>query len=314
MPTLLSKTQKNKATSKLAGGQAWFIAAIVVTILGAIAVFFAVSQATAQITYYVLNQDVAARTQITEGMLTPVSTNAGGQPRNALDVNYIQTEDVYAKYALDAGDVPTLSNTGPLSPITEGIPEDYVVASFVAPAEYAVAGKIKRGDYINIIANSESDVLQSKLVLSNVLVLDATNGGGETGSEEVAAEESAETPASESAAVRTGIPTVYTVGLSVQDAVKLAAVKDLSLLVTLAPVAVDENVDATTDLGTIMGQGGVGNSGAGTDSTFGEDAPENAEGSEAPAEAPASEAPAEAPASEAPAEELPPADGEEPTE
>ena len=269
MSSLLSKSRKNKASSKVTGSRTWFIATIAVAILATIAIFFAVSQVVAQTTYYVLKSDVSARTQITSDMLTPVTTSKGSQPRNALDQAYVSSQEVYAKIELNAGDVATLSNTGPLQPITDGIPENYTVASFVAPAETSVAGKIKRGDYIDIYAvqqNGASTV--SKLALRHVLVLDATNNG-EAAAEDTGANETEGTPQAESAKVRTGIPTVYTIGISSEDAAKLALLQDLKTLVTLSPADVAETQDISASLDGALSGGEVSDSGKGTDPSFG---------------------------------------------
>jgi hypothetical protein len=268
MSSLLSKSRKNKATSKVTGSRTWFIATIAVAILAAIAVFFAVSQVVAQTTYYVLAQDVSARTQITKDMLKPVVTSKGGQPRTALSQANVINEDIYAKIALKAGDTVTSSNAGGLEPIRQGIPDDFVVASFVAPAEASVAGKLTRGDYIDIIAVNEGDAKTSKVALSHVLILDATNDGS-SAAEDTGAGESASTPAAESAKVRTGIPTTYTIGLSLEDAAKLAVIQDLKLLVVLSPDEFKDAKKVTSTLSDVMGPGAVADSGKDTDSSFG---------------------------------------------
>jgi hypothetical protein len=268
MSSLLSKSSKNKATSKVTGSRTWFIATITVAIIAAIAVFFAVSQVVAQTTYYVLAKDVPARTQITQDMLTPVTTSKGGQPRNTVDQSYVLSQETYAKIALKAGDTVTLSNSGPLEPITSGIPKDYVVASFVAPAETSVAGKLKRGDYIDIYSVTEGDTATSKLSLRHVLVLDATNDGA-SAPEDTGANETSGTPQAESAKVRTGIPTTYTIGLSSQDAAKLAVIQDAKKLVVLSPAEVKDTADISASLGDVTGPGAVSDSGKGTDSSFG---------------------------------------------
>lgn len=268
MSSLLSKSRKNKASSKVVGSRTWFIAAITVAILAAIAVFFAVSQVVAQTTYYVLSSDVPARTQITKEMLTPVVTSKGGQPKNMIGQEYVASKDVYAKIELKAGDVVTPSNSGPLEPIQAGIPKEFVVASFVAPAETSVAGKLKRGDYIDVIAVSPGDNASAKVALRHVLILDATNDGS-SAAEDTGAGESADTPQAESAKVRTGIPTTYTVGLSLEDAAKLAVIQDLKLLVVLSPADTKPTEDVTAQLGEVVGPGAVADSGKGTDSSFG---------------------------------------------
>lgn len=267
MSTLLTKSRKNKVTSKVTGSRTWFITIIIMGVITAIAVFFVVSQVTSQSTYYVLNQDVPAKTQITASMLKPVSASSSGIPRNTLDINYVTTDSVYSKIALDAGDTVTLSNTGPSTPITLGIPENFVVASFVAPAETSVAGKLKRGDYIDLIATTPGDNPIAKIALQHVLILDATNDGSAAG-EEVGADESVDTAASESIKVRTGIPTTYTVGLSPQDAAKLAVISELKIFVVLSASTTPNQSDVSAAQGEVLAPGAVSDSGLGTDNTF----------------------------------------------
>lgn len=297
MSTVSVPSRRKPKSKLLSAGKTWFIAAITVAALAAVGLFVVLSQVTATTTYYVLNQDVPARSQITADMLAPVTTSEGGQPRNALDIYDVQNEAVFAKYALTVGDIVTASNTGGLTKINDGIPEDYVVASFTAPAEFSVAGKLQRGDYIDIISgtNNMGEGAAPAYVLRHVLLLDVAADLA------AAAEQAAANPdagAAESNAVRQGIPTLYTVALPPADALKLAAVLDNIGLVVLSPVDYEATAGVVTD-GIVPGS--AGDSGARTDPSFGAapvEGEETAEG-ETP-EAPATETPAtdEVPAGE----------------
>jgi Flp pilus assembly protein CpaB len=226
-------------------------------------------------TYYVLSADVAARTPITTDMLKAVTTSAEGVPRSAYGPVYLQSNEVFSKYSLKANEMVTASNTGPLEAISKDLPADFVVASLAAPAEDAVAGKIRRGDYIDVYAidsgkgsaaaSSGGEI--SKLVLHHMLVLDVTvspstiseaAGEAQTGSNL--------NPGPESAAARGGIPALYTVGVGKQDAAKIALIRDKNLFLTLSsndggtvPLK-----DIQTGLPDVFDENPVGDSGAGT--------------------------------------------------
>lgn len=297
--SLSSAKKRNKNTSKTkSGSNVWFTVAVAAAVLAAIGIFVVLSQVTATTTYYVLNQDVDARSQITPDMLSPVTVSTGGQPRNALDISAFSTgEPVFAKYALPAGEVVTPALVGLRSPIQEGIPDDYVVASFSAPAETSAAGKAARGDYIDIIAVSESPDgagSAAQYVLRHVLVLDTAA--------DLAAEQTSgdEVYASEDAGIRSGIPTIYTVALPQEDAAKLALVQSLPLTVVLSPVAYESD-GVPTDPGFVSPvdvfgpDARVSDSGAGTDPSFGANNAKSEEGAKGstsePTQAPETEAP-----------------------
>lgn len=294
------KPSGSDGPSRFQGGKTWFALAIITALAVVGLVLWILSSVASTTTYYVLNQDVPARTQVTEDMLTPVVTATGGEPRNAIDVNAIAAKPLYTKYALNQGDTLNLSNSGALMPVREGIPEDHVVASFTVPAEYAVAGRVERGNYIDILARDDESGT-AKYVLQNVLVTEVNSDLAAVSPDEEAAEgEEGEGSAADTAAARSGIPTVYTVSLTPEDAAKLPLIADSLIYVVLSPAAnldgTVEDRDVTVNRGDIFLPGPVGNSGEGTSPDFASDA-EEGEG-EAVTEVPTDEAPAE----EAPAE------------
>lgn len=280
------KSQKTRTTR--GGSKVFLAAAIAFAVVAAAMVFIVLGQVTSTVTYYVLNQDVPARTQVTEDMLTPVTTSQGGQPRNALDISHLSPDPVFARYHLSAGDILTPSNVGLYSPIQEGIPADYTVASFSVPAENAVAGKVSRGDYIDIIAtNNLSETGEAQYVLRHVLVVD-------TAADLAAEAQSANTvDGSEDGAVRSGVPTLYTVALPEADAAKLALLQGLPLLVTLTPIDYDgsDTSPIIANPADVFGPDVViGDSGARTSPTFDIKAPVPAGEDNGESEAPADDA------------------------
>ncbi len=252
MTTNAPETTKKSLFGWLGRGKAVFGIAIVLGLLATVGVFSLLSNATATTTYYVLNQDVAARKQITPEMLSPVTTSAGGQPGNAYDVLQVRDNVLYAKVALDRGDVISTSVAGPADRMIEEVPDDYVAASITVTADNAVAGKIKPGDYIDVIAqrDDEGGVADrlAKIVLSRVYVLDVSPGLETLQVQD----EAAVGEAAQQGTTSAGLPSIYTVAVPPQDAVTLAQVRDKSPYVVLSSSKYSSETDAQEDLSTIF--------------------------------------------------------------
>lgn len=216
-------------------------------------------------TYYVLNRDVPARTQITPDMLEERKVSEGGQPPTALGLENFAESEVYTKFSLTAGDILSSSNAGSLIPLGAGLPKNFSIASFTASPNNAAGGNVTRGDYVDIYY-IEPEQGGSKLIFQRVLIVDATSDISSGGDETVATTEDTAT-----APYRVGIPTLYTVGLSQEDVAKLALASQGTLYVTISSAdAVEKGVGDTT-LGFSIGDmlaDAVGDSGAGTDNTF----------------------------------------------
>jgi len=241
----------------------WFVA-IVCALLAVFATLSILGKAASTTTIYVLGKDVPARTQINAGMLVPLTTSKGGEPRNALDITALASGTYYSKVALKAGDIVSPSNAGPLERINANLPDGFVAASFTLAAENAVAGKITTGDKIDVFAtNAESSKSPvTKMVLHNVLVLDVAiapeNIASAANSGEVGSDIGAE-----SNAIRSGIPSLYTVGVSAQDAAKIAAVRGKNLFLVLSANKSDANLDVSATLDGVFNQTTVTDSSAG---------------------------------------------------
>lgn len=275
----------NNVTKKslFKNSKVWFFLAGAAAVIGAVFVFFVLQSVTATTTYYVLNKDIPARTQITSDLLTPVTTSEGGQPRTALTPGSLAASgQIYSKYALSAGDVVTPTNAGSLTALTKGLPSNYVVASFKADPSIAAGGQVARGDYIDVIAVSDSD---SHVFLQRVLVVNATTdldaGGATADSSGTTTSGDGTTTTTDgttgdAAASTSVVPTLFTVGISQEDAAKLAVVsKNFSLYVVLSSADSSKNGAKSADVGAAVGDvfsGAVGDSGQGTDNTFGDEA------------------------------------------
>lgn len=225
-----------------------------------------------QSSYWVVNQDVPARTRVTSSMLTEKKTTAGTQPE-AMTASYVDSNEVYAEYALAPGDILTNSNAGPLKKITAGIPDDFSVSSFTVSATNAAVGMAKRGDYIDIytVDNSNGDE-SAQLVLQHVLVLDAVssldevsarNAGNASDSSSSSSSDGSNSP---SASTASTVSTIYQVGLSRDDTAKLALLSTKNLFVALSPADGPSAPLPSPKLGIDLGT--PGDSGKGTDPTF----------------------------------------------
>lgn len=276
-----STTPVNSKPSFFEGRKLWFLISAALGLIATILLVLIFQGLTSTTTYYVLNQNVPARTLITQKMLTEVVTSTGGQPPTALDVNTIGQGDTYSKFALNPGDVVTSSNAGDLTPLTQGLPDNYVVASFTASPNLSAGGNIQRGDYINITAvlSGGTDVtshmiLQRVLVLGTTSDLEGTSGGstddststdGSTGT----AEAGDQNPTSQYAS---GVPAVYTVGVTQEDANKIAlATQQSTLYLTLTSEEAVKKGAQPADIENMMTDlftGEVGDSGKDTDNSF----------------------------------------------
>jgi Flp pilus assembly protein CpaB len=266
----------------------WFLFGAIAAAVVAILVFTLMSTVTRTENYYVLNEDVPARTQITEDLLQEVTVSAGSVPSNALSLGELLGGETpkYTLYPLKANDVLTDTNVGELLPLTRGLPDDFVVGSFSAKPNNSAAGNIKRGDYIDIIAIADGDDaagegITASYILQHVLVIDATidldtyDGASDSGSsEDTGTSATSAVPSSQTGA----IPVLYTVGLTQENALRLAVASKYDLFVVLSSRAAIDG-DINENIGRISSaniwEDFAPDAGKNTDNTFGssEDAP-----------------------------------------
>lgn len=291
------KPKKSLFSGLLGGSKTIWVAAICAALLAAFIALTILGAATARESYLVLIQNVPARTQITRDMLDWKETVKDGIPPNAISEREILDGEVFALVPLRVGDVPSASTVGPLARIDSDLPANFVVASFQVTPENAVAGKVRKGDYIDMIATSGDDLgAVAKVVMHHVLVLDVTVAPDTIADAATSGAEGADIdPGPESAAVRGGIPSVYTVAVSPADATRLALVRDKNIMVTLSANTTTGSVEAQTQMGNVFGPEAVGDSGAGTEKAAAQAKAEEGAAPAAPAETPAptvSESPA----------------------
>lgn len=133
-------------------------------------IFLTLSSLFSTESYYVLNENVRAKQEITPEMVVARETAAGTAPVNAIDMEIIQRGGVYSRYPLYAGDVISISNAGALSGQSLGIPDDWAVTSFTINSTDAVGGTLGKGDYIDIMGVNEDG---AQYIFNNLLILEA---------------------------------------------------------------------------------------------------------------------------------------------
>lgn len=170
-------------------------------------------------TYYVLNQDIPTRTQITMDMLSPVVTSAGTAPGGTLEMtpeqrlsereailSSVQSGSAYTQFPLKAGDVLSPSSVGALSDISVGVPDNWVITSFSVDYNNAVQGRIQRGTYFDIMVVADSGAYYPFV---NILALETATGSGTSSAE------------GQDASGMNASTSIYTVGMSPENAGKL---------------------------------------------------------------------------------------------
>lgn len=131
-------------------------------------IWFSLNQIFQTDTYYVLKQDVPAKTQVTKDMLEEKVTSKGTAPKNAIGLEAVKQGTVYTKYPLNVGDILSKSNTGLDLDTSSSVPENWVITSFNISARNSVGTTVKRGDVIDLLGTSEEG---SKYIFNNALVL-----------------------------------------------------------------------------------------------------------------------------------------------
>lgn len=287
---------QGKINSLFKGRKGWFILAVGCGLIAVILIAVLLSSVVSTTKYYVLKQNVPSRTLITPDLLEEVVTTKGGEPKTALTPADVSSKAYYTKVDLQAGDIVTDTNSGDLIPLTAGIPSSFVVGSFAVQPNNAAAGQIKRGDYIDVYLSQDD---QSSLVLQRVLVLQAQQDL-ENGESDKSVTATADTP---TAQYNVGIPYLYTVGVSQQDAAKLAILssKGSNLFVTLSSSDSVQNGAKEQTVGNSLSgilNVPVGDSGKGTDNTFTQlDTPETSDTSTSGSKSSSTSTPSASPSS-----------------
>jgi Flp pilus assembly protein CpaB len=184
--------------------------------------------------YWVLEEDVAAGVQITQDMLFEKVSPVSAAPGQAITAEELANTTWYSKIPLVRGTVMQPSVLTDKVDFIDQAPEGFVIVSILVEPQNAAAGKIIRGDYIDIAAISGNDVSTSlaKVILERVLVLDVTVSPSDIA--ESANSRGEEVNSLDSSALYAGTPSMYLLAVSSTDFAKLAIIRDANLYLALS--------------------------------------------------------------------------------
>lgn len=217
-------------------GVVWILS-FAFALLAGFGVLTLVGSAAEQGTYYVINTDVPAGTELSDAVVDSRTANLDGVPTTALTIADLKGQPLFTSIPLRAGDVITSSVVTTGARIVDGIPADYVAASLEVDPANAAAGKIRAGDLVDIAAVSEQG--ESRVVLHGVLVIDVSVAPS-TISRSANADSAAD---QEGPAIRDGVPFLYTFAVSPTDFATLALLRDKDVYLALTQGTPAESLD-----------------------------------------------------------------------
>lgn len=237
-----------------------WILALTFALLAGFGSLWILGSAAERVNYYVVAENVAARTNITEAMVKTVSAPADAVPQNSVTAEEILSGNYYSKIELSAGTPLTDAVvTEGLTPLSAELPDGYVMASLIVNPENAAGGRISRGDLVDIAA-VEPDSGTAKIVLHQVYVLDVTvapdtvaNNANVT--TDTTVQDTTAGPSS--ADLYGGIPELYTFAVSRTDMLKLALIRNSQVYLALTNGGGTSGIDATLDSPTVFSSGTV---------------------------------------------------------
>lgn len=238
--------------SKLRNSKLIILAIIILAIVVFAGSLFILKNAFSEETFYVLagaeeGTTYPTKTLITPDMLTPRITSEGGSPNNAMSIEDIQRGEYYTKFTLKAGDVLSASNTtgklgGALEWASDGIPEDWVITQFSVSADNAVGGRIRKGDYFDLMVATPEKAFYPFI---NVLVLDAT----------ISLEQATSSDAADTTEAYAGQTSQYVVAMAPAEAAELQQIMKLypdDVKMVMSPVANDKESPNLSDYSGIF--------------------------------------------------------------
>jgi Flp pilus assembly protein CpaB len=255
-----------------------WIMALTFALLAGFGTLTLIGSASQRVNYFVVSENVAARTEITAANVVSVSVTADAIPPTALTEEQVASGEYYTKIALSKHTVLTGSVvTKGLDALGSQLKDGYVMASLLVTPENAAGGRIAAGDYVDIAALSGSDAnATAKIALHHVLVLDVTVSADTVANN--AANASATTGASansttagpSSPALYGGIPQLYTFAVTPDEFTKLALIRDSKVYLALTKASATAPVDASANGSSVFTGGAVqsstGSTGSSTDS------------------------------------------------
>lgn len=248
----------NGILSALKGRWTLWIIALFFSFVAGFGALSILGSAADRVPYYVATADMAAGTQITTDIVTEKTAPADAVPPTALTLADIQNNTLFAKVALKAGSVIQLSVISKEGGPTADLPDGYVLTSMLIPPANAVAGRVTRGDYVDVAAVIDGT---ARIVMQHVLVVDVTVNPASIAQ---AATTTTTNPATgetttgsgNSSALYAGVASLYTFAVSPEDFAKIAVLGEAKVYLALSATKTPASLDVAVYQDT-LGLGGV---------------------------------------------------------
>ena len=260
-PRPATKNLPSRKRGSLRGKGPALIAAGITGLLGFGGIVFAVNAAqTPTVEVYRTAMALAANQQVTANDVEVVEIPETELSPDMLTMEDLQDKLWFAKVGVPAGtplsrvvfDTATRTNIE--------LPDGFVLASFEAEPASAVAGKIQAGDYINITAVGQlpgGGGKVARVILQRILVLDA-NVGAQTQTQTAGQPvDASQLPGPENPLVYGGVPTLYTVAVTNEQAAILALSRSSDLYVTLTTANATDELNVSVSEPQVFGGGAV---------------------------------------------------------
>jgi hypothetical protein len=181
-----------------------------------------------------LEEDIASGVEITQDMLFEKVSPISAAPGQTISAEELANQVWYSKIPLARGTVMQSSVLTDKVDFIDQVPAGFVITSILVEPQNAAAGKIIKGDYIDIAATSGNDISTSlsKVILQRVLVLDVTVSPNDIA--ETANSRGEDINQLDSGAVYAGKPSMYLLAVSSSDFARLALIRDANLYLGLS--------------------------------------------------------------------------------
>jgi Flp pilus assembly protein CpaB len=260
-PAKVPSAKPVRTKTSLRGKGTALIAGVGVFVIGAGGFFIALQGLQPDmVEVYRTSNPLAVNQMLTQADIEIAEVNASELSPEMLTREDLDSRLWFAKVSLPAGTPLTRVLLDTSTRTNVELPAGMVLASFEADPASAVAGKVQAGDYINItavgqVSGSNSQV--ARVILNRVLVLDANVGAKSQTQTAGQTVDANELPGSESPSVYGGVPTLYTVAVTNEQAATLALARNMDLYVTLTSADATGPVDVSVTDSEVFGSGPV---------------------------------------------------------
>ena len=169
-------------------GKTYLLCGVALALFGGFASYTAIDKIQDMKPIVVATQNIPPRTQITDKMVKTIEVPSGARQENSIDdpsliVGGYSTTRIFVDQPIIQPQVVKQFDENGASGLALSIPsEDLRAVSFPTSNEAAVNGKIKKGDYVDIVVTLSSSAMGAntgitKTILQGVEVFDTSNTG-----------------------------------------------------------------------------------------------------------------------------------------